>query len=153
MHEFIFSLSSHDFARLEQHGVNKALAIPRVGKLFLDLGFHAPTVAWPETYGLMIEPTESYSKAELDRFCDAIIAIRNIIDNAPAALLSVPHFTPIDRVDEVSANRQPVVSELLSALPPVPENRLDPNYISSTPISELVTMIKKRVSPETDPHG
>ena len=40
----------------------KIQAIPQIGKLFLDFGFHAPTVAFPEIFGLMIEPTESYTK-------------------------------------------------------------------------------------------
>ncbi len=42
----------------------------------MDYGFHAPTMSWPVAGTLMIEPTESESKAELDRFCDALIAIR-----------------------------------------------------------------------------
>ena len=41
----------------------------------MDYGFHAPTMSWPVAGTLMIEPTESESKAELDRFCDAMIAI------------------------------------------------------------------------------
>ena len=42
----------------------------------MDYGFHAPTVSFPVAGTLMVEPTESESKAELDRFCDAMIAIR-----------------------------------------------------------------------------
>jgi glycine dehydrogenase len=45
----------------------------------MDYGFHAPTMSWPVPGTLMIEPTESESKAELDRFCDAMIAIRQEI--------------------------------------------------------------------------
>ena len=45
----------------------------------MDYGFHAPTVSFPVAGTLMIEPTESESKAELDRFCDAMIAIRQEI--------------------------------------------------------------------------
>ena len=45
----------------------------------MDYGFHAPTMAWPVAGTLMIEPTESESKAEIDRFCDALIAIRGEI--------------------------------------------------------------------------
>ena len=47
-----------------------------VAKRLMDFGFHAPTMSWPVPGTLMIEPTESESKAELDRFCDALIAIR-----------------------------------------------------------------------------
>ena len=47
-----------------------------VAKRLMDYGFHAPTMSFPVAGTLMIEPTESESKAELDRFCDAMIAIR-----------------------------------------------------------------------------
>ena len=47
-----------------------------VAKRLVDYGFHAPTMSWPVPDTLMIEPTESESQAELDRFCDAMIAIR-----------------------------------------------------------------------------
>jgi len=47
-----------------------------IAKRLQDYGFHAPTMSWPVAGTLMIEPTESESKAELDRFCDAMIAIR-----------------------------------------------------------------------------
>ncbi|NVJ07808.1 aminomethyl-transferring glycine dehydrogenase [Myxococcus sp. AM001] len=50
-----------------------------VAKRLMDYGFHAPTVSFPVAGTLMIEPTESESKAELDRFCDAMIAIRQEI--------------------------------------------------------------------------
>ena len=47
-----------------------------VAKRLMDYGFHAPTVSFPVAGTMMIEPTESESKDELDRFCDALIAIR-----------------------------------------------------------------------------
>jgi glycine dehydrogenase len=50
-----------------------------VAKRLMDYGFHAPTMSWPVAGTLMIEPTESESKAELDRFCDAMVAIREEI--------------------------------------------------------------------------
>jgi glycine dehydrogenase len=50
-----------------------------IAKRLIDYGFHAPTMSWPVSGTLMIEPTESESKAELDRFCDAMIAIRGEI--------------------------------------------------------------------------
>ena len=52
-----------------------------IAKRLMDYGFHAPTVSFPVAGTLMIEPTESESKQELDRFCDAMIAIKNEIDN------------------------------------------------------------------------
>jgi glycine dehydrogenase len=51
-----------------------------VAKRLIDYGFHAPTLSWPVAGTIMIEPTESESKAELDRFCDAMVAIRKEID-------------------------------------------------------------------------
>ena len=50
-----------------------------IAKRLMDFGFHAPTISWPVAGTMMIEPTESESKAELDRFCDAMIAIRREI--------------------------------------------------------------------------
>ncbi|GFH23236.1 glycine dehydrogenase [decarboxylating] 1, mitochondrial, partial [Haematococcus lacustris] len=50
-----------------------------VAKRLIDYGFHAPTMSWPVPGTLMIEPTESESKPELDRFIDAMIAIRHEI--------------------------------------------------------------------------
>ncbi|KAI7002433.1 hypothetical protein KC355_g9818, partial [Hortaea werneckii] len=50
-----------------------------IAKRMQDYGFHAPTMSWPIANTLMIEPTESESKAELDRFCDALISIRQEI--------------------------------------------------------------------------
>ncbi|MDH7503132.1 MAG: family 16 glycosylhydrolase, partial [Verrucomicrobiota bacterium] len=50
-----------------------------VAKRLMDYGFHAPTLSWPVSGTLMIEPTESESKDELDRFCDAMISIHREI--------------------------------------------------------------------------
>jgi len=53
----------------------KSVTVEDVAKRLMDYGFHAPTVSWPVAGTLMVEPTESESKAELDRFCEALIAI------------------------------------------------------------------------------
>jgi glycine dehydrogenase len=55
------------------------IEVEDVAKRLIDYGFHAPTMSWPVVGTLMIEPTESESKAELDRFCDAMISIREEI--------------------------------------------------------------------------
>jgi glycine dehydrogenase len=68
-------------------------------KRLMDFGFHAPTMSWPVPGTLMIEPTESESKAELDRFCDAMIAIHGELvaieegrlDRANNPLKRAPH--------------------------------------------------------------
>ena len=70
-HEFILDLRQFK----ESTGVEAM----DVAKRLMDYGFHAPTVSWPVTGTLMIEPTESESKAEMDRFCDALIKIRGEI--------------------------------------------------------------------------
>jgi glycine dehydrogenase len=55
------------------------VTVEDIAKRLIDYGFHAPTMSWPVTGTLMVEPTESESRAELDRFCDAMIAIRGEI--------------------------------------------------------------------------
>lgn len=62
-----------------------------IAKRLIDYGFHAPTMSWPVAGTLMIEPTESESKAELDRFCDAMIEIRKEADAAPDVIRNSPH--------------------------------------------------------------
>lgn len=52
------------------------VSVDDIAKRLIDSGFHAPTMSWPVAGTLMIEPTESETKAELDRFCDAMLAIR-----------------------------------------------------------------------------
>ena len=53
------------------------ISVDDIAKRLIDYGYHAPTVSWPVPNSMMIEPTESESKAELDRFCDTMISIRN----------------------------------------------------------------------------
>jgi len=55
------------------------VTVDDIAKRLIDCGFHAPTMSWPVAGTLMVEPTESETKAELDRFCDAMIAIREEI--------------------------------------------------------------------------
>src|SRR5260370_20081464 len=75
------------------------IEVEDIAKRLMDYGFHAPTVSFPVAGTLMIEPTESESKAELDRFCDALIAIREeirevedgVADRADNVLKNAPH--------------------------------------------------------------
>jgi len=55
------------------------VSVDDIAKRLIDCGFHAPTMSWPVSGTLMVEPTESETKAELDRFCDAMLAIRSEI--------------------------------------------------------------------------
>lgn len=84
------------------------IKIDDIAKRLIDYGFHAPTMSWPVAGTLMIEPTESEPKAELDRFCDAMIAIREEIatiergewpqDDNP--LKHAPHTVPMVTANE-----------------------------------------------------
>lgn len=75
------------------------IEVEDVAKRLMDFGFHAPTMSWPVPGTLMIEPTESESKAELDRFCDAMITIHGELcaiengqlDRADNPLKNAPH--------------------------------------------------------------
>ena len=61
---------------------DNGIEVTDIAKRLIDYGFHAPTVSFPVAGTVMIEPTESESKAELDRFCDALISIRKEIEEA-----------------------------------------------------------------------
>ncbi len=95
-HEFIIDC--------RQFEATTGIKVEDIAKRLMDYGFHAPTMSFPEPGTLMIEPTESESKAELDRFCDAMIAIReeiraieqgkadrtnNVLKNAPHTAISL----------------------------------------------------------------
>ncbi|MEL6616283.1 MAG: aminotransferase class V-fold PLP-dependent enzyme, partial [Bacteroidota bacterium] len=72
-------LSAHEFI-LDVRPFQKAgISAEDIAKRLIDYGFHAPTMSWPVAGTLMVEPTESEPLAELDRFCDAMIAIRTEI--------------------------------------------------------------------------
>lgn len=142
MHEFILTLSPETFKKIETAGTPRPNAIARIGKLFLDFGFHAPTVAFPEQFGLMIEPTESYSKKELDQFTDVVKTILNLVNTHPEVLTTVPHFTPIDRVDEVLANKNPVLAEKIGTrLPEIIPDRVDAEKLRLSTPGDLCEMI------------
>jgi glycine dehydrogenase len=79
-----------------------------VAKRLMDYGFHAPTMSWPVAGTLMIEPTESESLAELNRFCEALIAIREEIREVEAGRVATeesvlhraPHTAAVVTADE-----------------------------------------------------
>ena len=96
-HELIFDLRGFKSAGIEEMDVAKRL---------MDYGFHAPTVSFPVGGTLMVEPTESEDKAELDRFCDAMIQIRREIEAVVTG--------HADRVDNVLKNA-PHTAEAIAA--------------------------------------
>src|SRR5205807_1986710 len=79
------------------------IEVEDIAKRIIDYGFHPPTVSFPVAGTLMIEPTESESKEELDRFCDALIAIRA-------------------EIREIEEGRQPRGNNLLTNAPPTLED-------------------------------
>ncbi len=82
-----------------------------VAKMLLDFGFHAPTIYFPLIVheALMIEPTETESRESLDAFIEAMIKIRKIAEENPDALHNAPIKTPVRRLDDVTANKQPIL--------------------------------------------
>jgi glycine cleavage system P protein (glycine dehydrogenase) subunit 2 len=88
-----------------------------IAKRLLDFGFHPPTVYFPLLVdeALMVEPTETEPRENLDAFADAIERILEEAESDPEILKQAPYTTPVRRLDEVKANRQPVVRQPLSA--------------------------------------
>ena len=94
-------------ARLGPFEGTSGIKVEDIAKRLMDYGFHAPTMSWPVPGTLMFEPTESESRAELDRLCDAMIKIREEIrdieegrsDRADNPLKHAPHTAPAVTAD------------------------------------------------------
>jgi len=122
-HEAIFDLRSYKAVGVEAEDVAKRL---------MDYGYHAPTVSFPVAGTIMIEPTESEAKAELDKFCDALISIRNEIreienetaDKVDNVLKNSPHPAYIVTADEW--NHSYSRSKAAFPLPSIRENKFWP---------------------------
>ena len=99
-HEFIITLKQE----------NKAYHVSAmdVAKRLLDYGFHAPTTYFPLLVPecLLIEPTETEAKEDLDRICDAMASIREEMRHDPEKLTAAPHTMPVRRLDDVRAAKQ-----------------------------------------------
>jgi glycine dehydrogenase subunit 2 len=102
MHECVFS---------DDRQAKQGVRTGDIAKRLIDYGFHPYTVSFPLIVrgALMIEPTETESKQELDLFIDAMNSIADEIEKDPEIVLSAPHSTRTRRVDEVNAARRPVV--------------------------------------------
>ncbi len=101
MHECVFTAKRQQKA----HGI-KALDI---AKRLMDFGYHPPTIYFPLIVpeALMIEPTETESKETLDQFIGAMRQIARDIEEDPEIVKSAPHTTPVRKLDEATAARQP----------------------------------------------
>ena len=103
-HEFIIDIRNIK----EESGITEE----DIAKRLIDYGFHAPTMSWPVIGTMMIEPTESESKEELDKFCDAMISIKNEINNVvnekfskiDNPLVNAPHTAIVVTDDNWSKN-------------------------------------------------
>ena len=102
MHEVVFS------DRLQNP---KGIKTGDIAKRLIDYGFHPYTVSFPLVVhgALMIEPTESESKEELDLFIDAMKSIAEEAEHHPEIITEAPHNTRISRLDETTAARKPVL--------------------------------------------
>ena len=100
MHEVVFSAKNQ-----KARGVRGL----EIAKRLLDYGYHAPTMYFPLIVdeALMIEPTETETKETLDAFIQALKSIDREIDQDPELVRNAPHTTPVSRLDEAKAARQP----------------------------------------------
>jgi glycine dehydrogenase len=93
---------AHEFI-LDGRGFKKVgIEVEDIAKRLMDYGFHAPTMSWPVAGTLMVEPTESESKGELDRFCDAMIAIREEIREVEEGRVR-PEESPLRRAPHTAS--------------------------------------------------
>src|SRR5713226_4459714 len=102
MHEVVFS---------DKLQAKKGVKTMDIAKRLIDYGFHPYTTAFPLIVpgAMMIEPTESESKEEMDFFIEALRSIAEEVEEDPQTVLSAPHSTRVSRLDEVSAARKPVL--------------------------------------------
>ncbi|MGB7198148.1 MAG: aminomethyl-transferring glycine dehydrogenase subunit GcvPB, partial [Acidobacteriaceae bacterium] len=132
LHEVVFS-----DRRQTRNGVKTG----DIAKRLIDYGFHPYTTSFPMIVAgaLMIEPTESESKEELDQFIDAMRQIAREAEENPEIILQAPHATRVSRMDEVTAARKPVLrwkpnAEAASAGSEI--NGKTPPLVPATPAKE-----------------
>ena len=107
MHEFVLS-GSPAKRELQTETLD-------VAKRLLDYGFHPPTIYFPLLVdeALMIEPTETETRESLDELADAIDSILAEAESDPAIPQNAPYTTPVRRLDEAAASRQPILRQPL----------------------------------------
>jgi glycine dehydrogenase subunit 2 len=104
-------LCKHEFV-LSGRGLGEGVHTVDIAKRLIDYGFHPPTVYFPLIVpeALMIEPTETVTKEELDELAEAFIQIAREAKENPELLKTAPHATVVGRLDDVKAARQPVLT-------------------------------------------
>ena len=102
MHEVVFS---------DKRQAARGVKTGDIAKRLIDYGFHPYTVSFPLIVpgALMIEPTESESREELDLFIEAMRSIAKEVEETPEVVKTAPHSTRVSRLDEVSAARKPIL--------------------------------------------
>ena len=102
MHECVFS---------DRRQAARGVRTGDIAKRLIDYGFHPYTTSFPLIVpgAMMIEPTESASKDELDAFVDALRSIAHEVEEDPQVVRTAPHSTRISRLDEVTAARKPIL--------------------------------------------
>jgi glycine dehydrogenase subunit 2 len=100
---------AHEFIAMPRAVIDRGVTIMDMAKSLIDRGFHPPTVHWPVHDCLMIEPTETESKATLDAFADALLQIAEQSERDIDPLKQAPVRGPVRRLDEVAAARKPVL--------------------------------------------
>jgi len=102
MHEVVFS---------DKLQARKGVRTMDIAKRLIDCGFHPYTTAFPLIVpgALMIEPTESESKEEMDLFIEAMKSIAEEVEQDPELVKTAPHSTRVSRLDETTAARKPIL--------------------------------------------
>ena len=115
LHEVVFS---------DRIQTRQGVHVGDIGKRLMDYGFHPPTVSFPLIVpgAIMIEPTETESKQELDAFIEAMRQIAREVEEDPGRVIRAPHTTRIGRIDETAAARNPVLRWTLEDEPEKPRD-------------------------------
>jgi len=105
------SPSLHEVVFSDRLQARKDVHVWDIAKRLMDYGFHPPTVSFPLIVpgAIMIEPTETESKQELDAFIESMRAIDKEAEQNPQLVKSAPHTTRVGRIDEAAAARKPVL--------------------------------------------
>lgn len=105
----------HEFVVQADRYLNQGVKALDIAKRMLDYGVHAPTIYFPLIVkeGMLIEPTESESKATLDRFVEILKKIIKEIESEPDLVKTAPHTLPVSRLDEALAARKPILKAKL----------------------------------------
>ena len=112
---------AHEFISVPRQIIDRGVTIMDIAKNLIDRGFHPPTVHWPVHDCLMIEPTETESKATLDAFADALLEIARQSATDVEGLKRAPVNAPVRRLDEVAAARKPVLRWMPSLIAQLPD--------------------------------